>query len=385
MKYFRLILKNALRNRRRTLLTILSVGVSLFLLVSLRTLLRELEWASYLTEESGQRLVTRHAVSLGVMLPLAYGQRIEQVAGVKYVMPLQWFGGVYVDPDNFFPQLGVDAERVFQIAVEYTIPPEQLEAFKKERRAAVAGRRLAERFGWKLGDRITLQGTLWPLNLELILRGIYTGPDESGLYFHYDYLNEALRARGSWGTDRAGSFWILVETPEQVPRVAQTIDAMFRNSEAPTKTETEKAFALSFTAMLGNVKLFVTLISTAVVFAILLVTANTMAMSVRERTSEIGVLKTLGFRRGQVLGLLVGEALLISGIGGVLGCFGARLCYAWVDMNRLTQGFFQTFTVDAGTIGLGLGVALLLGLVSAAIPALGAARLAIASALRHTG
>ena len=379
------MLKNAARNRRRTVLTMLSVAVSLFLLVSLRTLLAELEGSSLLAPESGLRLFTRHSVSLDIPLPLSYGQRIQQVPGVEIVSPFQWFGGYYQDPKDFFAQFGSDPDAIIGLAGEYKFNPAEVEAYKKDRTSALVARKLMERFGWKVGDRITILGTFFPFNLELVIWGTYTGPDETAVWFHYDYFNELLRQHFPRRADQVGTFWIKVRSAEDVPRVAAAIDEMFRNSEAPTKTETEKAFTLSFTSMLGNVKLFLALIAAAVVFAILLVTMNTMALSVRERREEIAVLKTLGFRRGQVLGLLVGESVLIALGGGLVGVVGAKLVFGSLDMYKLTGGIIQHFHIRPLTVGLGLGVAGLLGVVSAVVPAWRAVNGSIAAALRQVG
>lgn len=380
-----LMLKNAARNRRRTLLTISSVAVSLFLLVSLRTLLAELEGSSTLSPESSLRLITRHSVSLNIPLPLSHRQRIEQVPGVELVDPFQWFGGYYQDPKNFFAQFAEDPEMVGPMTPEYHFDPAELEAFRRDRTGAMVARKLMERFGWKVGDRITIVGMVFPFDVELLIRGTYTGPDETAVIFHYDYFNELLRKYRPSRADKVGTFWVRVRRAEDVPRVAAVIDDMFRNSDAPTKTETEKAFMLSFTSMLGNIRMFLSLIGVAVVFAIFLVTMNTMAMSVRERTGEIAILKTLGFRRWQVLGLLVGESVVIALAGGVLGVVAAKIVFGSVNMYKLTLGIIQWFNISPVTIALGLAVAALVGVISATVPAWRAVNTSIAAALRQVG
>jgi putative ABC transport system permease protein len=374
-----LVWKNAVRNRRRTLLTTLSIALSLFLLSTLLTVLGELERES----EGGDqhlRLVVRRASSLGDPLPEAYRERLARVPGVRLVSILSWFGGIYVDERNFFANFACDPDTVFPMWNENRIPPEQLAAFRKERTAAVAGRKLADRFKWRLGDRITLQGTIYPIDLEFTLRGIYTGMDETAFFFHHAYLDEALGRPG-----KVGTFWLKAAGAAEVPRIAERVDALFRNSDAETKTETERAFQLGFVAMLGNVKTLVAGISSVVVFAILLVTANTMAMSIRERAREIAILKTLGFRRRQLLGLLMGESAAIAFAGGLVGCVGARIFYTVVDVWKHTKGFFPVFIVEPETIAVGLIVALVIGLVSAAIPAYRVSGQTIAAALRRTG
>ncbi len=382
MKFAALVLKSAVRNKRRTLLTVLSLGASLFLLVTLHTVLYELQ-ATTTTPESDLRLWTRHSVSIANTLPLAYREQIAQVPGVKDIMVANWFGGIYIDERNFFAQFAVDAEKEFKIYSEMEIDPQQRENFIKERTAAVAGIRLFERFGWKIGDRITLRGTIYPVDAELKLVGSFTSPnppDEATLLFHYDYFDEMMDGRGV-----AGSFCILAESAEAVPLVARAVDDMFRNSTAPTKTETEKAFQLSFSNMLGNVKLFIGSISAVVVFTILLVTAATMAMSIRERTAEVAVMKTLGYTRNLILGLLLSEALLIGFLSGLLGCGGAKLLYSTLDMQSATGGFLIQLRVQPEAMVLGMSLALAIGLVAAAVPALRAAGLPIAQALRHVG
>lgn len=385
LDYLRFILKNAVRNRRRTVLTVLSVAVSVFLLVSLRTLLSELEGSSTLSPQSSLRLVIRHSVSLNIPLPLSYRQQIEQVPGVELVTPFQWFGGYYQDPKNFFAQFGVDPGTTVRIATDYAFHPAEVEAFKRDRTSAIVAGKLMDRFGWKVGERITIVGMIFPFNLELVIAGTYTGPDETGVYFHYDYFNELLRKYRPERADRVGTYWIKVRSVEDVPRVAAAVDQMFRNTDSPTKTETEKAFNLSFTSMLGNIKLFMSLIAAAVVFAIFLVTMNTMAMAVRERRGEIAVLKTLGFTRGQVLGLLVGESMLIAVGGGVVGVVGAKLVFGSIDLYKFTQGIIQHFNIDGSTIALGMILAGLVGMVSAAVPAWRVVNTSIAGALRQLG
>ncbi len=379
MTTFGFIWTNIARNRRRTILTVVSIGVSLFVLSTLMTVLTELN-----REPEGQdahlRLVVRRASSLGSPLPEAYRTKLERVPGVRMVHALMWFGGIYVDERNFFANFACDPETLLPMFPENRIPPEQLEAFQKERVAAVAGRKLVERFGWRLGDRITLQGTLYPVDLEFILRGIYTGTDETAFFFHRLYLEEALGRPG-----KVGTFWLKAASAEDIPRIIDAVDTMFRNSDAETKTETERAFQLGFISMLGNVKTLITSISSVVVFTILLVTANTMAMSIRERAREIAILKTLGFGRRQLLRLLVAESTLIALAGGVLGCAGARLFYSVVDVWSYTQGLFPIFIVEPSTILLGLCLSILIGVGSAVIPAIRVSRLTIAEALRRVG
>ena len=271
------------------------------------------------------------------------------------------------------------------MAPEYTFNQAEVEAYAQDRTGTMVARKLMQRFGWKVGDRITIKGTFFPFDLEMVIRGSYTGPDENGMWFHFDYLNEMTKRYMPGHADKSGSFWIKVRSVDDVPRVSAAIDDMFRNSEAPTKTETEKAFTLSFTSMLGNVRIFLAAIAAAVVFAILLVTMNTMAMSVRERSAEIAVLKTLRFRRRRVLALLVGESVLISLVGAAFGLTGAKGMWGALDMYKMTGGIIQHFTIQGTSMAWGLAVAILVGVLSAAIPAWRTVNSSIASALRHVG
>jgi putative ABC transport system permease protein len=371
--------RNVVRNRRRTLLTVLSIGLSIFLLSTLMTVLTELERESP-DGDQHLRLVVRRASSLGDPLPESYGAKLARVPGVRMIHTLSWFGGIYVDERNFFANFACDPATLMPMFNENRLPPEQLAVFLKEQTAAVAGRKLAERFNWRLGDKITLTGTIYPVDLDFTLRGIYTGLDETAFFFHHRYLDEALGRPG-----KVGTFWLKAASAADVPRISDAVDALFKNSEAETKTETERAFQLGFVAMLGNVKTLVVSISSVVVFTILLVTANTMAMAIRERGREIAILKTLGFGRGRILGLLMAESAGIALVGGLLGTAGARAFYAVFDVWKYSKGFFPIFVVEPETIALGLLLSLVIGLTSAAVPAYRVSRQTIAQALRRTG
>lgn len=378
-----LALKNALRNRRRTLLTVASISISLFLLGVLLSVYH----AFYHQEgppEQALRLVTRNRVSLTFSLPEYYGQQIRKVPGVRELVPTSWFGGVYIDnrPENFFPRFATDPERIFEVYKEFTVPPGQLEAFQSERTAAAVGKSLAERLNFKLGQRITIKGDIYPMDLELTIRAMFESDVENqdfALYFHRKYLEEGLpqSRRGMVGT-----FGILADSAEAVPRIATQIDDLYRNSERQTKTETERAFQLSFVSMLGNVKVFLLSICGALVFTILLVAANTMGMSVRERITEIGVLRTVGFTSGRVLSMIVAEAVLISLAGGLVGC---GLAWGASGYLRQSQLMLSGLSFSMPVFLISLSIALAIGILSSLVPALGATRLPITSALRHTG
>jgi putative ABC transport system permease protein len=382
MTLTRFVTKNAFRNKRRSILTVLSIAFSLLLLTLMMTIWR----AFYLDQgsaESAQRLVVRHRVSLTFNLPGYYREKIRAVPGVVAVVPVSWFGGIYKDqkPENFFAQFGTDPEEFFKVYRDIDIPAEQFTAWQRDRQGVIVDDTLAKKYAWKLGDRIVLQGTIYPINLELNIRGIFhSSPDNKSVYFNAKYVEEAV----DWFKGRAGTFSILAASPGDVGRVATTVDDMFHNSPQPTKAESEKAFGLEFVAMLGNVKAFILSICSAVVFATLLVSANTMAMSIRERTREVAVLKTLGFTRQSVLGLFVSEAVALALAGGVIG---VSLAYLLVYGATHSPQFFSFYNmkVTPGMWLVAMFVAGLVGLLSAAVPSYHASQVNIVDGLRHIG
>ncbi|HUM06150.1 MAG TPA: FtsX-like permease family protein [Terriglobales bacterium] len=375
--------KNALRNVRRSALTMLSIAFSLLLLTLMMTIWR----AFYIdqgTAQSTQRLLLRHRVSLANFLPSAYRQQIRAVPGVTAVAPMTWFGGLYMNdkPENAFAQFATDPEAILQAYPENHVPDEQLQAWTRDRAGCMVDARLAKKHGWKLGDRVFIQGGIFPVNLELTIRAIYTAPAPSDtLFFDQRYLEESV----SWFRGQTGFYAIMVDSPQNVTQIAQAIDAKFRNSPQPTKTETEKAFALDFIATLGNVKAFILGICSAVVFAILLVSANTMAMSVRERTREVAVLKALGFTRRLVLTLLVGESIALAVTGGMLGALAAAGLVRMIANAPQLSGLLGAVRVTGATFGVSLSVAALVGFLSGVIPSYTAANTEIVKGLRHIG
>ena len=383
MTLTRFVTKSAFRNKRRSFLTVLSITFSLVLLTLMMTV-----WHSWYIDkgstESAQRLITRHRVSLTQSLPEYYREKMRTVPGVVAVAPTQWFGGLYKDekPENFFAQFGTDPNEIFKVVTDFKIPDDQLAAWQKDQAGAVVDSELAKKFGWKVGDRIIIKGTIFPVNLELNIRGIFTAPQPTiTVYFNLKYLQEAV----SFFKGHAGTFNILADSPDDVPKVAAGVDAMFRNSPEPTKTESEKAFQLSFINSIGNVKAFILSICLAVVFATLLVSANTMAMSIRERTREVAVLKTLGFTRQTVLGLYVGEAVTVTLLGGVLGCLLAVGLIAAIKQVPGMGFFFLGMKVTWSTYVLAILISGIVGLVSAIVPSYHAAKISIVEGLRHIG
>ena len=370
------IVRNALRNKRRFILTVFSVTLSLFLLTVLLVMLRGLTDPAT-TDEAALRIVVRHKVSLANMLFSKYKAEIERMPGVKYCSKLLWFGGIYRDEKNFFPQFACDADTVFKVLSEATIDPQQLAHFIKERTACVVGIKTMQRFGWKLGDRITLMGAMWPCNLELTIRGVYSGSvDETNLFFHHEYLDEALGDKGF-----TGLFWVRCENAAAVPELIERIDAEFANSDAETKTETQQSFQLGFVSMLGNLKLLIGSICSVIVFTLVLVTAGTMSMAIRERGREIAILKALGYESRLLFGLLLSESFGLAILGWLLGCAGAWALLETVDMYRLSRGLFVNFEVTPQIVTQALAVAALLGVVSCLWPAFTSIRKSVIAGL----
>ena len=378
MKYAKLIFKNILRNKLRTVLTTLSLVVSLFLIVTLATILTEFDHGT--DEASPLRLVSRHAVSLGFVIPMAHLQKIKTVPGVKEVMPFNWFGGIYKDERNFFANFAVDARKLREIRPELKMSDADWQAFINDRQGAIVGAKLVKLYGFTPGQRVTLKSPIYNQSVEFIIRGVYTGSDEKTLYFHFDYINELLPA---WAKDQASTFSILANTAEDVPRVSQAIDSMFANSDAPTKTETEREFALSFQTMMGGVKQFLYGIMAAITFSLLLVMGNTMAMTVRERTKEVGTLKAIGFQRGTITALFVGEALTVSCIGAAIGIGAAVLIYRSIDLS-IVLPYFISFVPTKETLVAAFVLSILVGLISVIYSAYRVSGLTIAEALRST-
>ena len=383
LRHLPLIFKNSVRNRRRSILTILSIAASLCLLGVLAAIYFVF-YHSEPTADQALRLIVRNRISLANPLPISYMAQIKQVPGVREAMIFQWFGGTYKDnrdTANFFARFGVEAEKLTTVYPEYRLPAEERQAFLSERTACLVGRKTASRLGFKVGDKIQLKGDIFPVNLDLTVRGIYDSEkDNENLLFHFEYLNEAI-PRGR--RDQVANFVIRMERPEDAASIANKVDDMFRNATNQTKTETEEAFTLSFLAFLGNVKAFLLAICGAVTFTILLVSGNTMAMSVRERVREVGILKTLGFTPGTILFLLVGEAVAIALAGGALGLL---LAYGICRVMREAPSTFADFsaiTLPPPIVALCLAVSALIGVVSSMVPAWSASRRSILDALRE--
>jgi putative ABC transport system permease protein len=377
MKFARLVLVNLLRNKRRTILTVLSVAVALFLFATLRSVVTALDAAGEVGSEA--RLITRSATGITFALPQSYYERLRAQEGVRSVSWANWFGGVYVDERNFFAQFAVDAETYLAMYPEMRMPEDQRQAFLAERTAALVGRGLMERFGWSLGQDVTLQGTIFTGDWTFTIRAVYTPDDPSFgdqlFFFHYDYLYERTNRRII-----PGWYVIQLADPAAAPEVSDRIDRMFENSSNPTETETERAFNTGFMTMWGNIGFLVRAVGTAVFFAILFVAANTMMMAARERVGENAILKTLGFQDGLLFALTLVEATVITLLGGLLGVFGAKVLFR---PGNPMNSFIPGFQVEWSTVALGVTIALLLGFVSGFVPAWQAKRLSVVQALRR--
>ncbi len=383
MKFLRLILRSFLRSKRRTVLTILSITVSVALIAVLQSVLATLD-AFANNPNASNRIVVRHKVSITNMLPIRDADWIRQQPEVEAVMGLQWFQGVYIDRSNFFPNFASEAEYVTAIFKEEIVDysETQFRDFLRDRNGALVGKALADKYGWKLGDVISLKSEIFPVTVRLTVRCIFQSrrpSDELALHFNYKLLEEGV----FYMKGRTGNFFVRVRRPDDVPKLIERIDRHFRDAVDPTLSETENAFQLEFLRMMGNYTAIIEMITGAVLVAILIVTANTMAMAIRERTTEISVFRAIGFRTAQILILLLGEGILLSVLGGL---FGLGLAWVMAGVVRNVAGTFlpylQNFSIDAGTSALCFEATLGVGLLSTFIPAYQAARRPIVDGLR---
>ena len=344
-------------------------------------------WYAGVEASSASRLVTRNSISLIFPLPLSYKDKIRQIDGVKLVSFGNWFGGIYIDEKNFFANYAVEPRGYLTLYPEIIIPEDQKKAFLQDRKGAVAGRILIERYGWKIGDIITLKGTIFPGEWDFVLRGIYTGRDktvdESAFFFQWDYLNETLKKTTPLRADQVGWYMIGITNPNLAADVAVRIDKTFKNSLAETLTETEKAFQLGFISMTEAIVIAIKLVSFVVIFIIMVVVANTMAMTARERIGEYAVFKTLGFGGWHIARLIFGESLLISLIGCILGI---ALTFPAADIfSSSLRTYFPVFNVATKTIYMDIGASVLVGSVAAVFPTWRAIKIRIADGLRRIG
>ena len=384
MKYWHLVWSNLKRKKLRTSLTLLSILVAFVLFGFLSAIRQALVGG---VEMAGaDRLIVRHKISIIQLLPESYKARMARIPGVALVTHQTWFGGIYQDPKNFFMQNPVEPEEFLDMFPEFILPADQKKAWLETRTGAIVGRTTAERFHWKIGDKVPIQSTIWTKedgtrNWEFDIVGIYDGKkkgtDTTALFFRYDYFDEA---RQGWGKGQVGWYTIRVKDPARAAEAAKLVDQEFENSSAETKTEPEGAFVQAWASQLGNIVLIVAAILGAVFFTILLVAGNTMSQAVRERTGELGVLKAIGFTNGQVVGLVLAESCLLTVLGGVLG-----LGLAWLMISRgdPTSGLLPMFYLRTRDLFIGFGISIALGLVTGFFPALQAMHLRVADALRR--
>ena len=380
MKYLPFIFRNLFRKKTRTILTVGSIAVALFLFGLLVTIESALN--AGVDVAGADRLVVRNKISLIMPLPLAYQERLRQIDHVTEATFASWFGGVYQDPKNFFPQFAIDTDTYREMFPEFKISDQQWLDFLADREGAVVGRVTAERFGWNLGDRIPLQGTIWTGTWEFNIRAIYEGSregdDESQFWFQWKYLEE--RRPTGYGDGTVGWYTVQIDNPDNAVSVSRAIDERFANSAFETSTETEQAFAAGFAKQIGNIRMLILSIGAVVLFTLLLVTGNTMAMAVRERVPELGVLKTLGFGDSTVLFLVLAEALAIALVGGAIGIGLAKL---FTMSGDPTGGMLPVFYISGTQMASGIALALFVGLAAGMIPAMTAMKLRIVDALRR--
>ncbi len=372
------IVKNALRNKRRALLCILSVAVSLFLLVSLLVALREITLPP---EDVGAaaRIIVRNKVSLASPLPARQRAVLERIPGVEAVTPFTFYGGKFRDEDfPKFAQFAVDPKEFMRIVVEARMQVDQLDAFLKDQRACIVGKITADKYGLKIGDRLNFIGTLWPCDLELKMVGTYQGTiDDRNLFFNHKYFDEAMGNLGQVGT-----WWVKARSIDDMADVLDRINRAFANTSAEVRAETERAFQMSMVSMWGNIKILVRSICSVVVFTLLLVSASTMSMAIRERFRELAVLKAIGFQRREIFGFILAESFGLAAVGALLGIGGAWAFFTHISISKLTDGIFVAFEVTPQIMGVAGTVAAALGIISALAPAIAMARMSVVEGLK---
>lgn len=378
----RLARKNLWRHKLRTSLTVAGIAIAILSFGLLRTVVDS--WYAGAELGSASRLIVRNDASLTFQLPLAYAERIRRTDGVAGVTWANWFGGRYRDAKQFFPQFAVDADSYFTLYPEFVVPPEQLADFKRDLRGAIVGRQLADEYGWKLGDVVPIQGTIYPGIWSFTVRGIYTAGDESAdekqFLFQWKFLNQKVKDSAPGLADQAGIFIVDAASAGEAAEVAVAIDAGFKNSLSETRTETQKAYQLGFIAMVDTILVAIQAVAFVVVLIIMAVMANTMAMNARERTSEYATLKALGFHDGFIFQLIFAESLTLAALGGALG-IAATFPVADAFFTAL-EGMFKVFAVTETTLLMQVGAALLVGVVAGLFPAISSSRIKIVDGLR---
>lgn len=386
MKVLKLVFKNALRHKLRSFLTILGIGIAVMAFGLLRTVVTA--WYAGIEASAANRLITRQAVSFIFPLPLAYRDQIAKLPGVETVTYMNWFQGVYIDKNQFFARMACDPETMFEVYPEFLVPPDQMEAFKKERNSCVVGRDIAERYNLKIGDVMPIEGDIYPGRWEFVVRAIYQPRDKTvdatQMLFHWDYLDERMKQDMPGRAGDVGWYIVKISDPSKSAQISEQIDALFKNSRAETKTETERAFQQGFIAASSAIITAMNVMSFVIIGIIMLVLGNTMIMSARERTREYAVLKTLGFSGGHLVGLISGESFLISFFGGGLGLL---MTLPLINMFEalMPKGWFPIFNLEPITMILAGVSALTVGVVAALFPIQRAIGTKIVDGLRHIG
>jgi len=385
MYYLKLIIRNTFRHKLRTGLTTLGIVVAILSFGLLRTVVDA--WYAGSEAASATRLVTRNAISLVFALPLTYMNKIKQIEGVKSVSHANWFGGIYVTEKNFFPQFAIQAQSYFALYPEFVVPADQMREFLRDRKGAIVGRKLVDTYGFKVGDQVTLRGTIFPGNWEFVVRGIYDGAeaktDTSQFFFQWDYLNETMKKNAPRRANSVGVYVVGLTGADRAAEVAAAIDKTFKNSLAETLTETEQAFQLGFVSMTEAIVVAIKIVSFLVIIIIMAVMANTMAMTARERMAEYATFKALGFGPRHLSLLIFGESLAIALAGAAIG---VAITFPVADrFGRAMGSLFPVFNVNIETVYMQIAAALIVGSVAALFPSLRAARMRIADGLRHAG
>ena len=378
----KLIIRNSFRHKLRTALTIVGLAVAVMAFGLIRTVVDA--WYAGVEASAPDRLITRSSISITFTLPLSYKEQIEKIDGIKQVTYANWFGGTYVDANNFFAQFAVERENYFKVFPEFIITPEAMDAFNSNIKAVIVGQKLADRFGWKIGDRVTLIGTIYPGDWDFDVVGIYKGKDqtidESTWFMRWDYIDETMKQQMPGRAGEIGWYGLQLADPNRAAEVSAAVDARFKNSSAETLTETEKAFQMSFVAMSGAILVLLTVMSWLIIGVILMVLINTMAMTARERTSEYAFMKSMGFQGYHLWGMISGEAIIISLSGGILGL---GLLAMMVNVMRAgLSAWFPVFKIQPLTWILVAALAVAIGLVSSTFPVLRAMRTRIVDGLR---
>ena len=386
MFIIKLVFKNAFRHKLRTLLTVFGMAIAVIAFGVLRTVVTA--WYAGVDASSVDRLVTRQAVSFIFPMPYAYRDKIQQIPGIEVVSFANWFGGTYIDKSNFFARLAIDADTYFDAFPEFLLSEEELDSFKKERNACVIGADIAKQFNLKIGDIMTLDGDIYPGKWEFVIRGIYKpknkNTDATQMFFHWDYLNEYIEQQYPGRGNQVGWFIEKLQDPNQSAEISEKVDALFKNSPAETKTETEQAYQQGFISPSGAIITAMNVLSFVIVGIIMLVLANTMIMSARERTREYAVLKTLGFSAGHLTGLIFGETIVVSALGGGIGLL---LCFPFVGgiSEAIPKGMFPVFQMEPVTIILALTAVGLISIIAAIFPIQRALSTKIVDGFRFVG